>query len=173
MQNTTRGYPYPEMTDQPPDIPTALGNLANAINADMDKIGKIITPEEMTVFENRLINLESRANSMEQTYNSMLGRLDSIIEKPPYAKIAGEWIPKITHDKTSASNSLFTVTWKNPNFQTNAVYEVVVNSTYPMVGYLGENKYVNVLDGYPRRLSLGTIYEPSNGIYIIYAIPAV
>lgn len=173
MQNTTRGYPYPEMTDQPPDVPTALGNLANAINADMDKIGKIITPEEMTVFENRLINLESRANSMEQTYNSILGRLNSIIEKPPYAKIAGEWIPTITHDKTSASNSLFTVTWKNPNYSSTVVYDVVVNSIYPMVGYTDEYKRFNILNGYPRTLHLTNIYDISVGIYIVYAIPAV
>lgn len=173
MQNTTRGYPYPEMTDQPPDVPTALGNLANAINADMDKIGKIITPEEMTVFENRLINLESRANSMEQTYNSMLGRLNSIIEKPPYAKIAGAWIPEITHNKTYASDSLFTVTWKNPNYASTVVYDVVVNSIYPMVGYTDEYKHVCLLDGYPRTLHITQIHDSSIGTYIIYAIPAV
>ena len=67
MPNTVkRNYPYPALQGEPPNIPLALENLANAIETDLENVTAQIPAGTVNELESRAALMEGRLTNLEQ-----------------------------------------------------------------------------------------------------------
>ena len=67
MPNTVkRNYPYPALQGEPPNIPLALENLANAIETDLENVTAQIPENTVKELESRAALMEGRLTNLEQ-----------------------------------------------------------------------------------------------------------
>ena len=66
MPNTVkRNYPYPALQGEPPNIPLALENLANAIETDLENVTAQIPAGTVNELESRAALMEGRLTNLE------------------------------------------------------------------------------------------------------------
>ena len=67
MPNTVkRNYPYPALQGEPPNIPLALENLANAIETDLENVTAQIPAGTVNELESRAALMEGRLTNLER-----------------------------------------------------------------------------------------------------------
>ena len=67
MPNTVkRNYPYPALQGEPPNIPLALENLANAIETDLENVTAQIPAGTVNELESRAALMEGRLSNLER-----------------------------------------------------------------------------------------------------------